>query len=579
MSALVWLRARLASLLLIVLLAAAALFGAACSGRHETAAGGPSAKPASTRDSVAHSPSGEVSIPAHNGHRRSRCGACHTLEDRAKPRWKEVAIELGHDVEGQLQERSTCDCCHLGEVKGFGEPFEARCLDCHDDIKVTIPKMASQHCVGCHRLGPGDASDLIVRAWECQGCHADKQGTSAAIDVHGGEDCETCHHPHQEPWTVQRECTECHAREDHVRHGKVEAGRPTPLCTDCHAPHEKAGAASAKCASCHKEKNPEIVAAALFPGHDACTNCHAPHAFDRADAKDCSSCHKQRTMSGKGEKEHSACVNCHSPHDVKGAPEKACSKCHDKVRSTHPDPKGAGCVTCHSPHPGEAATGSAAVLAAAGCATCHSNARTQAGKHGDLSCNKCHQKHDEAAPPVGCASCHQAEASRVAQQPKHSECTGCHTGKGHRPQTNLGACSACHDAEVKSAPKGHSECTKCHDSHSGKKLQAASACKNCHAAEAAGTAALDAHTECANCHRPHGPNGPAAPPSCTTCHEPKKLIGLHADNGHQTCGSCHNSAHAAPKSDRATCVGCHANEKDHQPDAATCAGCHRFAGN
>jgi hypothetical protein len=566
-------------LFLALSLGAAAAGASACSGSGEPAGSGdPHASPAASGTSgLARAPVGPASIPGHGGHMRSRCAACHSPEDRNTPRWKEVVGQMGHDIEGQLQERTTCNCCHLGEVKGFGEPFEARCLDCHDDIQVTIPRMGSQHCVSCHTLGKGDGQDLVQRAWECQKCHADKQGDSLAIDVHGGEDCANCHRPHDEPWTESRECTECHGGQSEVRHSKI-GPRDTPLCTDCHSPHEKAGEADGKCKGCHKETHPDLVAKARFPGHDACTTCHTPHAFDKEGAKECASCHKQRTMTGRGEKEHAACESCHTPHDVKGASASSCGNCHKAVTSSHPDPKGQGCTSCHDPHPGPTAEGTAVVLASAGCASCHSDARTQAGDHGALTCNKCHDTHKEGQKPAACKDCHSAQATKVAQEPKHADCAGCHAGGAHRPRSNIGACSTCHADEHKTAPKGHSDCTKCHDSHSGKRLQPAGAagCKTCHAPQAV-TAASVGHNDCASCHRSHGPSGPASPPSCNTCHKENKLPALHAKQGHGTCSSCHPSAHGKAKSDRATCVdACHANEKDHQPDAMVCSGCHRF---
>lgn len=564
------------------ILAGSAIFAAACGdeGHSGDAEVGGSDSPAGapTRTILAHTPQGQVAIPVQGGqHHRSRCGACHTPEDRNNPRWKEVASEFAHDVSGMLDERTNCTCCHLGEVKGFGEPFEARCLDCHDDIQVTIPKMGQQHCVSCHTLGAGDAGDMRNRAWECQKCHAQNQNQTAAIDVHGSEDCANCHRPHSEPWTEPRDCTECHQAQENVHHPKSESSTDSLSCNDCHAPHETAGQAAGKCADCHKTRTPEIVATALFKGHDACTNCHAPHEFEKDKAKECSSCHQKKTMSGKGEATHAECQSCHSPHDPKGSAAGSCTKCHDKVKSEHPDPKGSGCTTCHNPHPGGSENGTATVLAAAGCASCHQGARTQQSGHEQVACSKCHEKHKEGKVVASCPDCHSQELAKTAQNPKHATCTGCHTGNAHRPTTNTGACSACHVDEQKTAAPGHQDCTKCHDSHSGKRLPIAAGCKGCHATEAASATALG-HDDCNNCHRPHGPNGPAAPPTCTTCHQVAKLTGLHQDKGHQTCNSCHASPHVGPKSDRATCVGCHANEKDHQPDATVCSGCHRFKG-
>jgi len=569
------------SVLLVFSLLLVALLGACGGGGEGSGSGAPAGT--TTGHNLAHGPGipNAASVPAN--HPKSKCAACHTAEDRRDPRWQAKVGQMGHDVAKQLQERTSCTCCHLGEVVGYGEPFEARCLDCHEDIKVTIPKMGQQHCVGCHTLGSGDAQDMVIRAWECLKCHNQNQGNSAAIDVHGGEDCADCHQPHSEPWTKPRECSECHARQEVVKHGKaaeaaVAAG--ALVCNDCHRPHEQAGAADGRCAECHKQRTPEVFKNTLFKGHDACTNCHAPHDFDKVDAKPCGTCHdKKQTMAGKGAEKHAECKNCHTPHDARGSALSACGKCHD-VKSSHPDPKGTGCTTCHNPHPGGGSTGGMAssVVAAAGCTGCHAAVKAQQGKHGDLACNKCHAKHDEGKAVAGCATCHAAQATKMALNPKHVECTSCHTGKGHRPTTNTGACVSCHEQEQKTAPKGHQACNKCHDSHNGKRIAAAaSGCKGCHAAQATASQTLG-HADCEKCHRAHGPKGAASPPTCTSCHQQGKLIGLHVTKGHETCTSCHKTPHVAARNDRASCIGCHPNEKDHKPDATVCSGCHRFSG-
>lgn len=566
------------SALFALALALVALLAACGGGGH----GGSESGDTSTGNDLAHGKGGKDAVTAHNGRQASRCASCHTAEDRRDPRWQAKVGGMGHDVAQQLQERTTCTCCHLGEVVGYGEPFEARCLDCHDDIKVTIPKMGQQHCVSCHTLGAGDAQDMVLRAWECQKCHTQTMGTSAAIDVHGGEDCANCHQPHDEPWTKPRACGECHEQQQVVKHGKAgedAQAAGTLICNDCHKPHEAAGAADSRCQTCHAEKKPnkDFYKNTLFKGHDACTNCHTPHDFEKEDVKSCKTCHQKGTMQGKGADKHADCQSCHAPHDPKASAAASCGKCHD-VKSSHPDPKGAGCTACHNPHPAAGSAVASSVLAASGCVTCHTGVRSQAGKHGDLACNKCHSKHDEGKPVAGCATCHSAQATRVAQNPKHAECTSCHTGKGHRPTTNAGACVACHEQEQKTAPKGHQACNKCHDLHSGQRIAAAAGgCKGCHAAQANAAITLK-HGDCESCHRAHGPKGVASPPSCTSCHPPAKLIGLHVTKGHGTCSDCHKNPHTAARNDRASCIGCHANEKDHKPDATLCSGCHRFSG-
>jgi hypothetical protein len=551
----------------------------------------------------------------HLGPGSVRCSNCHTPEDRGHAKWRETAMRLGHDVERRLAEGTTCNCCHLGEVKGFGEPLDRVCAECHDNIRVTITKMGSMHCLSCHDPTANSGMSIRESAWECKKCHAEKQGGSAAIDVHADVACSDCHRPHQEPWTLPRLCTECHVGHE-TFHGAAardaDGGAPHAVaphdagtfsgepmaCATCHKPHEVGGAASGRCYACHAQREPAtITPAATFPGgHERCTTCHQPHGGETAGPRACRSCHTGVvTMDGRASEPHGKCVNCHQPHDVRGTSSRtACATCHLSVHPDHPDPTGAGCTGCHEVHPGTHTRAFAAgsplptlpdtafprAPSPVTCSRCHTQAGNDLGFHaGKTPCKGCHAPHQfTAASAPACATCHarEAAASVTAAGHGHSDCKTCHTP--HAPKAPRPACATCHTQEAATAPAGHANCQACHDAHPQGRAPSTT-CTNCHAQKKAGP---HAPVACATCHRPHGPDAPAGPagpaskPACVSCHAPAKLPGMHAVEGHADCSGCHG-AHKPPSSTRATCLACHADRKDHEPTAVVCSGCHGFA--
>jgi Doubled CXXCH motif (Paired_CXXCH_1) len=547
----------------------------------------------------------------HLGPGAIRCSRCHTPEERDHTKWRETAMRLGHDVQSRLAERTTCQCCHLGEVKSFGQSIERVCAECHDDVRVTITGMGSIHCLSCHDLTGSGGTLILKSAWECTKCHAQDQGDKPAIHVHSTQACSNCHHPHEEPWTVPRKCTECHEGHEtfhgaDVRDADGGASHPVaphaagsfsgePMaCATCHAPHEVGGAASGRCYQCHAEKEPATFTAAttFAGGHERCTTCHVPHGEANAGPVPCRSCHAGVvTLGGRASEAHGKCVNCHQPHDVLGSPAGACVGCHSAVHVEHPDPEGKGCVGCHNPHPGPAALAGAAspTLAESAfpkassqvkCSGCHTEAKTDLGFHdGTTPCKGCHVPHafTRASAPA-CSTCHAPEtaAAVAAGGHGHGECKGCH--QTHEPKAAPPACGSCHEQEAKTALAGHTECRACHEAHPASRAPE-KACATCHARQK--NSGPHAAVACSTCHRPHGPDAPAGPagpaskPECSSCHAAATLGGMHVVQGHSTCTSCHG-AHKAPSSTRETCLACHADRKDHEPTAAVCSGCHGF---
>jgi hypothetical protein len=605
-------------LFLVLLVSIAAACAAACGGGEAPEAG--DGHPPGAASSAAPAADGDAGAPLPNDHHftgNMRCSRCHTAEDKKHPQWRETAMRLGHDIGKTFEDRTTCKCCHLGEVKGFGDPIDRRCAECHDDIRVTITAMGSMHCLSCH--DPTASGGMLIResAWECKKCHDKDQGDKAAIDVHATEDCANCHRPHSEPWTLPRKCTECHVGHEtwHAAVRGADGGAPPPApapiardggphamtgepmaCATCHRPHEVAGAASGRCFTCHAAHEPEkFTAASTFPGgHDRCTTCHQPHGDGAGTGpRACRSCHTTVvTMDGRASEAHSKCVNCHQPHEVAGSARNACIGCHLSVKADHPDPKGVGCTGCHQVHPGAPAraTVSTSMVAAlpdtaypkapspVTCSHCHTKASSDLAFHdGKTGCKTCHTPHAfTAASAPACAKCHAREtaAATASAGRGHTNCRTCH--EPHAPTAAKPACASCHADEAKTAPAGHAKCQICHDAHPSTRTPKAG-CTTCHAQKTQGP---HAPVACAQCHRAHGPDAPAGPPGaatrpdCVSCHT-SPLPALHASKSHGTCNSCHG-AHSAPSGDRATCLACHADKREHEPTATKCIGCHVF---
>jgi hypothetical protein len=83
------------------------------------------------------------------------------------------------------------------------------------------------------------------------------------------------------------------------------------------------------------------------------------------------------------------------------------------------------------------------------------------------------------------------------------------------------------------------------------------------------------------CHEPHG-GAVSRQTSCAGCHKVRLLPGLHRlpdvplGEGHTQCAACHDIHQVKVRADRASCMNCHEDVADHQPDAKVCTGCHTF---
>jgi hypothetical protein len=540
---------------------------------------------------------------------------------RVPAAWRDVRESPGHTAH-VAQQGLACEKCH-GTNQGFEVPSLQVCASCHAEQATMRHGINEPHvddllgtadCTSCHDFRSAETRD----AWNCIRCHELQQGELHAIEVHAREACSTCHRPH-DPVAIQpAACVACHASSDNT-HAKLPGGE-AENCLTCHRAHAPAAIANDRCTDCHDKP-----LAFFANGHTRCQDCHTPHGFSQPEAKPCRSCHSdQHVLAETRVPAHRACTSCHDPHAASTAPSAACERCHTDVSPAHPVPgqqratltstvpTGAAgsanrCTGCHEPHP---KPGSGPIARA--CTQCHTQAPRDTAVHGaGATCTSCHAVH-AFAPSTAltkCTNCHAQQLTAVAKNAGHAQCSGCHGGDIHAAEHPPVACATCHqDVHPR---KEHTDCVTCHEPHSGAPRAVAESCGSCHVPQL--NSVHTEHRDCLTCHTPHeggrpeparcetchrakadqnhgalpggctqchsihGKEGAPATPACTSCHDVKSLPGAHAIEAHQNCTTCHTNAHdTGPWSERATCLSCHNDRKQHVPEAALCQGCHVF---
>jgi hypothetical protein len=493
---------------------------------------------------------------------------------RIQRSYDEVKGSDGHLAHLSTRQVACRDCHEVVEDEGgeiFSTPTAEVCATCHQDQVGEIHAQselgrAAADCLACHDF----IGDQNIRPYNCIRCHDQPQGFTRAIETHAEADCASCHRPHDQPSLVPRGCNEvgCHADITGVRHGgEVMDGQ----CLDCHQVHDTRTEAAARCADCHLRTEPMVSLAAIQGGHTY-TSCHTPHQFTGDETTSCESCHgNKKTLADNTSRQHDRCESCHQPHNPVARGDASCKRCHSQVVPRHgnaPD-----CLGCHPVHDGTLAG------TAVACSSCHDQGASDKAHGGDLTCQQCHPPHRFDAvqpPPRSCATCHPAQVM-ISRGTGHADCTQCHgNDPAHRP-SDAPSCGSCHPVQARTVTTGHGDCASCHQAHRGS-TAGAPTCATCHTAQSRGHHA-NIPGGCLNCHQVHAPGGVPNPPSCESCHPVARLPALHQVQRHQQCASCHQSHEQRPRADRATCIACHQDMRDHEPAAKRCDGCHLFTGS
>lgn len=413
------------------------------------------------------------------------------------------------------------------------------CIECHSkdpNFKaVQMQKHSEIHCLECHEISREhhknrknsftDAKmNLDIKEGKCLLCHPTDRYSNAGHWSHLGTRASVDSRP--------MKCTDCHTN-----------GHDLSKISDCSA--------------CHAEVYEKSQAMAV--GH--CTICHGfvrtswmsesveVHAYD---PDICSGCHDLSEEASESDKE-SFKEALFDPHILKTS-----------------------CAVCHSPHqkedPGEELT----------CKRCHDQSELDSvvthkiKAHMSFGCTKCHEPHNfKLTAGAECKECHTDFKAKVydTEISGHKDCVSCHANNVYSKDIK-NSCVKCHESQQKaisSAPEKHRDCKACHKPHEWEN-PTISICSKCHAGIVKQSAQVSSKSDCQLCHDSHSASKPEMSSACITCHSELKS-GLHKQHIDVGCDSCHK-AHIWIARDRAICLACHVDYKDHMDSSMLCNDCH-----
>jgi nitrate/TMAO reductase-like tetraheme cytochrome c subunit len=496
------------------------------------------------------------SIPPHRTVPNAICSECHVRRD-ADSTWQRVSATAGHQVHlnprSPVMSKIECTTCHGQEVHRF-KPVSETCAQsgCHDDVRVELGKMAQQtdlHCVVCHEFtvpsregNPVDSARTALTPGDqqCLGCHEMRERLgefSPDNEPHGGK-CGSCHNPHVQttPQGAFQSCATsgCHARSDTLTAMHRSLGRHRlETCGACHGAHTwKANAVD--CRSCHSGISDPAVRTRP-PDHPSLNSSGSPHA---------------RPGAGAGPRDIvTPAPGAHAPLVLR--PTSAANPHRQAGLAWSPAPAG------RARQRGEPANSPVAALVQPP-AQGRDSGRFEHARHNDLSCTTCHSTsggHGSLRTAVArdCQGCHHNTA--VA-----TNCSRCHTTTELtvvRERITSFALTVLPRPATRPLPFAHAR-------HAGL------VCGDCHPAGRQKTVLRD----CASCHANHH----TATATCSTCHPPARTT--HTREVHATgcaASGCHDREQGvAVLPVRATCLACHAEQREHKP-GKECAPCHLSA--
>jgi hypothetical protein len=408
------------------------------------------------------------------------------------------------------------------------------------------------HCTVCHEFtvqaaegNPVDSSRaaMVPGDRQCLGCHAmrERLGTFAPEkDPHNAK-CGSCHNPHTQttPQGAFQSCATsgCHARSDTLTAMHRSLGRhKLETCGACHGAHTwKADAVD--CRSCHTGISDPAVRTRPPGGHPS------PHASGGA----------SRFERPAGQSRDILSPSPHSVKAIRPLLPAAATPTRQAGGALVPSPAG------RAQWRSEPLALSHPVTLAMEQGQGRDTARFEHARHGTLSCTTCHETrtgHGTLKVSVArdCQGCHHANTATAR------DCSRCHTPAElgvARPIATPMALTVWPQPRTRELSFSHTRHTRLE-------------CASCHAS---GRLMAVART-CASCHEDHH----TADNDCSSCHAPARVThtrAVHA-TGCATSG-CHVQERGAAVSPvRATCLACHAEQREHKPNRE-CAPCHLSA--
>lgn len=512
-------------------------------------------------------------IPAHRTVPNVICSECHIQRDPDST-WQRISATAGHQVHlnprSPVMSKLECTTCHGQEVHRF-RPVSETCAQsgCHDDVKVELGTMAQQtdlHCTVCHEFtvsategNPIDSSRaaLTPSDQQCLGCHEmrERMGRFQPENEPHDAKCGTCHNPHAQttPGGAFQSCATsgCHAQSDTLTAMHRNLGRHRlQTCGACHGAHTwKADAVD--CRSCHTGISDPAVR--TRPPRDA------PHGAQGGGPGAALAIPSGHPRIGEASEV--------SPPLLRGrdvvvpGPHARAGMVVELLPATMRGDRQAGAALLPLPAGRERWRGQPEALA-----LIPQGARPQQRDTAKFQ----HARHES----VSCTTCHSTQAGHGALRQVARDCQGCHHGNTATGRN----CASCHTAAEIGPPRDIATPFAlsvwpqprtrtlgfAHERHA--RLD----CAGCHAEGRIHTV----QRTCESCHADHH----VAQATCASCHPASRAthtVAVHA-TGCATSG-CHERERGIAVSPvRATCLACHAEQRDHMP-GRECAPCHLSA--
>ncbi|MGA0162694.1 MAG: hypothetical protein ACO3LE_00390 [Bdellovibrionota bacterium] len=439
-----------------------------------------------------------------------------------------------------------CSNCHINTLGG--DLDNAKCMDCHLDIKVRIEKNWGYH----------------AGKTECSSCHMEHEGLD--FDIFAPENwLDEFNHEKDTGYPLRGQ------------HAKTE-------CYDCHTTYRE-----------HYKTKAKTETRSYLNAPTTCYECHQDdyqHEFKDKKLLECTQCHSTGIENWKRLRKKMPFNHDTTRYKLEGLHKKVeCSECHE------PDPKTKRvttfaplefdqCTDCHSdPHKGSFGNE---------CTNCHSVYRKwdHLLLEGQIAANGF--DHSKTKFPlegyheaVECESCHyQDKKSFKVPADQFDQCSDCH-GDYHNGQFADQSCESCHSPTRKFYDSSFDlerhaktefpldgkhmviDCQQCHFTGSYTNLKF-DECSDCH---------RNVHPEreidqsCSFCHVTtsfswiqfdHNKNtdfaltGEHREVACLSCHVDQVFKNMPANNDNPNCQSCHADPHGSAMSNE--CSSCHVTE-------------------